>query len=172
MSITKPILALAAMAAVVLLLPACTTSSVTTTGAISRTQCVAVPKVPSGFVSLRLNRAGACAVDPESVFFEFSPDCRPCQHECRSMEKFRPQQVDAGKAYCSGVSDFCARCIKVYDFKEEGFACLEYAATIPGSTEPKPVRFLQCIDARGHNCNERVDCNDKIEAYLIGDEVK
>ncbi|MGD9251617.1 MAG: hypothetical protein PVG19_10360 [Desulfobacterales bacterium] len=163
----KAFIALTAMAAAMLLLNACSTRSVTTTGAITRTQCVAVPLVPAGSVSLRLEREGECDVDPDSVIFEYYTDCKPCQHDCAPSRTFSPVIVDAGKAYCSGTSDFCARCIKVYDFKEEEkeFACVEYAATKPGFFKPRPVRFLQCIDANGDNCNEWVDCKEKIDTF-------
>ena len=171
MSIPRAFIALTAMAAAVLLLSACcSTRSVTTTGAITRTQCVAVPSVPAGFVSLRLERAGECAVDPDTVFFEFKSDCKPCQKDCTQTTIFEPKIVDAGKAYCSGTSGLCARCIKVYDFNEKGFACVEYAATKPGFPNPLPVRFLQCIDADGNNCNEWIDCTKMINAYQSEDE--
>ena len=148
-----------------LAVPACPTRNVTTTGAITRAQCVEIPSVPAGFVSLRLQRSGECSVDPDSVFFEFNSGCKPCQANCTPEARFDPVIVDPGKAYCSGTTDFCARCIKVYDFKDEGYACVEYAATVPGVPEPEPVRFLQCIDAEGGNCNETVNCEEKIDAF-------
>ncbi len=185
MSITKAFIALTALAAAVWLLPACHVGAgskgspwtykngsfgkVTTTGAITRTQRVAVPKLPAGFVSLRLKRAGTCAVDRASVKFDFSTKCKPGQPGCESKE-LTPIFLKAGKAYCSGTSDFCARCIKVYNFNKMGFACIEYAATIsePGSHEAQPARFLQCIDANGENCNENeaMNCEKAIDAFL------
>ena len=171
MSKIKALLVLTAMAAVMLLLHACSTRSVTTTGAVARTQCVtvpAVPLVPAGAVSLRLKRVGECAVDPESVSFEFNPDSKPCQLDSKPENTFSPMIVDAGKAYCSGTSDFCARCIKVYDFTviKQEFACVEYAATAKTSrfSNPRPVRFLQCIKNDGSNCNAEVDCREAIDA--------
>jgi hypothetical protein len=171
MSISRAFIALTAMVAAVLLASACTPRSVTTTGALTRTQCVTVPDVPAGYVTLHLERAGECAVDPASVYFKFSPDCNPCQADCDSKEKLIPEIVDTGKAYCSGTSDFCARCIKVYDFSrlEKKFTCVEYAAIKPGLFEPRPVRFLQCIDADGNNCNKWIDCNKMIDAYWSED---
>ncbi len=188
MSISRTFIALTALAAAVLLLPACHVGAenksspwtdqngsfgkVTTTGAITRTQRVVVPRLPAGFVSLRLKRAGTCAVDPASVKFDFNTKCKPGQPGCESKE-LTPKRVKAGNAYCSGTNDFCARCIKVYNFKHKDieFTCLEYAATIsePRSHElPQPARFLQCIDANGNDCNEnrRMNCETAIDAFF------
>jgi hypothetical protein len=141
---------------------------VTTTGAITRTQCVTVPLGESLFMAVRMEREGACAVNPGTVSFGLSRGCDPCQPDCKS-EKLTPEMFDAGNAYCSGTTDFCARCIKVYDFREEkGFSCLEYAVplSVSGSPKSKPVRFLQCVDTNGRSCDQEVDCRKVINPYF------